>query len=68
MGIFAIYKNGQIIAIISNININGCYVLIYNHDPCLHIVDTAPIRLETGRYELLPVCDRTCYNIIVVEI
>jgi hypothetical protein len=34
---FVIYKNGQIIEIISNININGFYFRIYNHDPCLHI-------------------------------
>jgi hypothetical protein len=32
-----IYQKGQIIAIISNININGLYIRIYNHDPCLHI-------------------------------
>jgi hypothetical protein len=56
----ASYKNGQIIAILqiikipsignfcnlykrpnycNNININGFYFRIYNHDPCLHIPD-----------------------------
>jgi hypothetical protein len=37
--LIAIYKNGQMIAIISNININGLYFYMYNHDTYLHIPD-----------------------------